>query len=145
MGPRNIFRRQSPLYAVGPGNDNRAIAELLLSHAARFRRKPLVFNFVARGRPVPAETRRYADGIAYRFFEDLIMSFLLGYIDPGSGTLILQVLLAGAIGTLAFFSRIKYAVRSWFGKTAPSTEATTSNDIQDDIEEPTPEPMRRAG
>ncbi|GAB6166718.1 hypothetical protein JCM19992_27180 [Thermostilla marina] len=69
------------------------------------------------------------------------MSFLLGYIDPGSGTLILQVLLAGAIGTLAFFSRIKHAVRSWFSKAEAPTEAAPTNEI----EEPTSEPLRRAG
>lgn len=35
------------------------------------------------------------------------LSLILGYIDPSSGTLLLQVLFATLLGGLAFFSRIK--------------------------------------
>jgi hypothetical protein len=31
------------------------------------------------------------------------IDMILGYIDPGSGSVVLQMLIAGAIGSLAFF------------------------------------------
>jgi hypothetical protein len=36
------------------------------------------------------------------------------YIDPGSGSLLLQVLIAGAISTLLFFKNIKLVVVNFF-------------------------------
>ncbi|WP_296686372.1 hypothetical protein [Flavobacterium sp.] len=36
------------------------------------------------------------------------------YIDPGSGSLLLQALIAGAISTLLFFKNIKMVVMNFF-------------------------------
>ena len=36
------------------------------------------------------------------------------YIDPGSGSLLLQALIAGAISTLLFFKNIKMLVVNFF-------------------------------
>jgi uncharacterized membrane protein len=36
------------------------------------------------------------------------------YIDPGSGSLLLQALIAGAISTLLFFKNIKLVVINFF-------------------------------
>ena len=36
------------------------------------------------------------------------------YIDPGSGSLLLQALIAGAISTLLFFKNIKMVVVNFF-------------------------------
>lgn len=41
---------------------------------------------------------------------------MLNYIDPGSGSMIFQLLLAGILGILTFFKNIKYFVLSLFGK-----------------------------
>ena len=49
----------------------------------------------------------------------------LAYIDPGSGSIILQVLLASCIGGLAmFWSKIK----ALFGGKKPTDEAGTKTD-----------------
>lgn len=51
----------------------------------------------------------------------LILIFLLpntsyAYLDPGSGSLILQALLAGLAAVIAFFKKIKNYVRNLFTK-----------------------------
>lgn len=38
------------------------------------------------------------------------------YIDPGSGTIILQLLLAGIAGIIAYSKRIRHAVSNFFAK-----------------------------
>lgn len=49
--------------------------------------------------------------------------FILGYIDPGSGTILLQVLLAGLIGSVAFLGRITAFVRSLFSPRSRTPQA----------------------
>lgn len=44
------------------------------------------------------------------------MSFLLAYIDPGAGSLIVQVLLAIVLGIGVFFRAIKAYIFSIFNK-----------------------------
>tara|TARA_B100000886_G_C20159274_1_gene381336 strand:- start:335 stop:529 length:195 start_codon:yes stop_codon:yes gene_type:complete len=51
----------------------------------------------------------------------LILIFLLpntsyAYLDPGSGSLILQALLAASAAVLAFFKKIKNYVKNLFSK-----------------------------
>ncbi|GAB4127464.1 hypothetical protein [Thermopirellula anaerolimosa] len=41
-------------------------------------------------------------------------TLIVGYIDPGSGTILLQVLLAGLIGSVAFLGRITAFVKKLF-------------------------------
>lgn len=38
------------------------------------------------------------------------------YIDPGAGSLLIQVLIAGAISVLMFFKNIKLVLSSFFSK-----------------------------
>ena len=40
----------------------------------------------------------------------LHLSLLLAYIDPGSGALLVQMLIAGALGAMAFFRRAIFGV-----------------------------------
>ncbi|HEX9870996.1 MAG TPA: hypothetical protein VGC99_20850 [Candidatus Tectomicrobia bacterium] len=48
------------------------------------------------------------------------MSRPLFYLDPGSGSYLLQLLIAGALGALfalrIYWSRIKRTILSWFGR-----------------------------
>lgn len=48
---------------------------------------------------------------------------ILGYIDPGSGTILLQVLLAGLIGSVAFLGRITTFVRGLFSPRSRTYQA----------------------
>lgn len=41
------------------------------------------------------------------------MPALLAYIDPGSGSLLIQFLLAGCVGGLAFFHRQIVGLYTW--------------------------------
>jgi hypothetical protein len=54
------------------------------------------------------------------------MTEQLLYIDPGSGNLLLQFIIAGCLGVIFFFKNIGYAVKSFFGKSKndhpPKTE-----------------------
>jgi hypothetical protein len=46
--------------------------------------------------------------------------FLLAYIDPGSGALMLQFLVAGAVGALVFFRQVFTSITSrLFGRRRP--------------------------
>jgi hypothetical protein len=38
------------------------------------------------------------------------------YIDPGAGSLLIQVLIAGAVSVFMFFKNIKLVVSSFFNK-----------------------------
>lgn len=42
------------------------------------------------------------------------MFSLLAYIDPGAGSLIVQVILAGILGGLAFFGRLRFWIANFF-------------------------------
>ena len=46
----------------------------------------------------------------------------LAYIDPGSGTLLVQMLIAGALGALAFFRNAIFSFLGWFKRTKPKDE-----------------------
>lgn len=45
-----------------------------------------------------------------------IMNTVLLYIDPGSGSLLLQFLIGIALGISMFFKTIKYKLQSLFGR-----------------------------
>ena len=59
------------------------------------------------------------------------MHMLLGYIDPGSGQVILQLVIAGIVGALVFFRNIWWKFLGIFtGKKAeqtPTDSATTES------------------
>lgn len=39
---------------------------------------------------------------------------LLLYIDPSSGSMLFQALIAGTLGAIMFFKQIKYKIKSFF-------------------------------
>jgi hypothetical protein len=41
---------------------------------------------------------------------------ILLYIDPGAGSLLIQVLIAGSVSVLVFFKNIKLVIRNFFNK-----------------------------
>ena len=41
---------------------------------------------------------------------------ILLYIDPGAGSLLIQLLIAGLLGSVAFFGRIRQSIRTIFDK-----------------------------
>jgi hypothetical protein len=50
------------------------------------------------------------------------MNTVLLYIDPGSGSLLLQFLIGIALGVSMFFKTIKYKIRSMFGRKKEEAE-----------------------
>ncbi len=44
------------------------------------------------------------------------MKFIFLYLDPGAGSMLLQVLLAGILGVLTFFKNIKMFIVTMFKK-----------------------------
>ena len=46
----------------------------------------------------------------------LMKILMLGYIDPGSGSVVIQLLLAGLLGGLVYLKRIKLFIYGWFKK-----------------------------
>jgi hypothetical protein len=52
----------------------------------------------------------------------LDMAALLGYIDPGSGSLLLQLLIAGIIGSGVYFRNQVRSMLSWFRRKASPSE-----------------------
>ena len=63
------------------------------------------------------------------------MLFPLAYIDPGSGSFLLQMALAGVLGTLAtirvFWSSLAHRVRWPFGRERPGSSAIPSHHTED--------------
>jgi hypothetical protein len=49
------------------------------------------------------------------------MNLVLLYLDPGSGSMIVQALIAGALGFMMFFKNLKYKVARFFSKTKTDT------------------------
>ena len=41
---------------------------------------------------------------------------ILLYIDPGAGSLLIQVIVAGALSVLIFFKNLKLVLSNFFGK-----------------------------
>ena len=50
------------------------------------------------------------------FYVSLIYNNLFGYIDPGSGSMILQILLAGFFASIFYIKTIFYKVKNFFEK-----------------------------
>jgi hypothetical protein len=55
------------------------------------------------------------------------MSIIFLYLDPGSGSLIVQALLAGVVGFVAFFKTIKQKIQYFFYKSKDSNEDSSEN------------------
>lgn len=70
-----------------------------------------------------------------------MQTLILGYIDPGSGTILLQILLAGLIGSVAFLGRITAVVKRLF---SPRSRASRAADDAMPPTSATPASDRRA-
>jgi hypothetical protein len=55
------------------------------------------------------------------------MSTIFLYLDPGSGSLIVQALIAGVVGVVAFFKTIKQKIQYIFYKSKDSNEGSEEN------------------
>ena len=45
-----------------------------------------------------------------------MMTHILLYIDPGSGSYLVQVIVAGALGVVFFFKNLKTYIKSFFSR-----------------------------
>lgn len=52
-----------------------------------------------------------------------MIKVILLYIDPGAGSMLLQVLLAGILGIFTFFKNIKMFILSFFKKKDQENES----------------------
>ena len=52
----------------------------------------------------------------------LYMQFFILYIDPGSGSYLLQLIIAAVLGVSFFFKNFWYKVKSFFTGTRPDKE-----------------------
>lgn len=52
------------------------------------------------------------------------MNFILLYLDPGAGSILLQLILAGLLGFITFFKNIKYFFLSIFKKKNKEDDST---------------------
>ena len=52
------------------------------------------------------------------------------YIDPGTGTMVLQVIGAAIAGALYYFREIRRKVRSWFSVHRNSTDTTQAGETK---------------
>jgi hypothetical protein len=60
------------------------------------------------------------------------MEFILAYIDPGSGSLVIQALIAGLVAIPVFFRhQISRCLRTVRGKDDPAIEVTHQDDPAD--------------
>jgi hypothetical protein len=55
------------------------------------------------------------------------MNTIFLYLDPGSGSLIVQALIAGVVGIVAFFKTIKQKIQYLFYKSKDSNEDSDEN------------------
>lgn len=56
------------------------------------------------------------------------MNYFFLYIDPGSGSYIVQVIAAAVLGFLFFFKNIWYKITSFFKKRKPEEEKDIDNE-----------------
>lgn len=60
----------------------------------------------------------------------MIVNHLLLYIDPGSGSYLVQAIIAAVLGALFYFRNILWRVKAFFFK--PKKEDTPGNDTVND-------------
>jgi hypothetical protein len=53
---------------------------------------------------------------------------MLLYIDPGSGSIIIQALIAGALTFVMFFKHLKYKILNYFGFKGKLEDNENDND-----------------
>lgn len=61
------------------------------------------------------------------YFRRQFMISTLLYIDPGSSSMIIQMLVAGVLGAVFFFKNGWYKIKSFFVKPKKEDEESTSN------------------
>jgi hypothetical protein len=57
-----------------------------------------------------------------------MLGFIPAYLDPGTGSMLIQFLVAAVGGVVFFFSNIKHIVLGFFGKKTDETTAQTDDD-----------------
>ena len=57
------------------------------------------------------------------------------YIDPGTGSFIFQLLIAGFLGSLFFVKTMIRSIKGYFKKKKTATETVEDNNIEDKINE----------
>ncbi|MCX6114960.1 MAG: hypothetical protein NTV65_07080 [Proteobacteria bacterium] len=73
-----------------------------------------------------------------KIFIIFVLSFLLplnfanAYLDPGTGSILLQVLLAGFLGALLYIKTFFRMVKSWFVKPKKEDETKDSEEKKED-------------
>ncbi len=55
------------------------------------------------------------------------MNFFLLYVDPGSGSYLIQAIIAAVLGALFYFKGIWYRIRRFFSRSANTEKEDTSN------------------
>lgn len=59
-----------------------------------------------------------------------IVHLVMGYIDPVSGTLIIQVIIAAFVGTIGFFRKSIWNTIGWiFGRQTSDTDIQRPKDV----------------
>jgi hypothetical protein len=66
------------------------------------------------------------------------MQTMLAYIDPASGTLLLQALIAAGIGGIAFFRRSIWGFLSVFSGRSSAKDSSAPDGADDETADPTP-------
>jgi hypothetical protein len=55
------------------------------------------------------------------------MSNVILYIDPGSGSYLVQVVIAGVLGIVFFFKNIRLYIKSFFTRSSKKTNTTDTS------------------
>lgn len=56
------------------------------------------------------------------------MKFILLYLDPGSGSMLVQFIIAGVLGAITFFKHIKLYLQSFFSKSSDNGQLTKDSE-----------------
>lgn len=60
----------------------------------------------------------------------MILNHIFGYIDPGSGSYLVQAIIAAILGALFYFRNIFWRIKAFFFR--PKKDDTTGNDPVND-------------
>jgi hypothetical protein len=56
------------------------------------------------------------------------MKILFLYVDPGSGSYLVQMIIAAILGALFYFKNIWWRIRSFFGRSKPNNPKNKDQD-----------------
>jgi hypothetical protein len=67
-----------------------------------------------------------------------IVLVLFAYLDPGSGSYLFQLLIAGVTGIVFLLHRVKHRIRSFFGRAEPDDSKQQSGKRNTPVAPPSP-------